>query len=63
MKLNRPEVNIMTVEDPVEYTLPRITQVLVQEEIVRTFAQVLRSFLRQDPDIIMVGEIRDFETA
>jgi len=44
MKLNRPEVNIMTVEDPVEYTLPRITQVLVQEEIVRTFAQVLRSF-------------------
>ncbi len=63
MKLNRPEVNIMTVEDPVEYTLPRITQVQVQEEIGRTFAQVLRSFLRQDPDIIMVGEIRDFETA
>ncbi|MGC8938328.1 MAG: type IV-A pilus assembly ATPase PilB [Thermodesulfovibrio sp.] len=63
MKLNRPEVNIMTVEDPVEYTLPRITQVQVQEEIGKTFAQVLRSFLRQDPDIIMVGEIRDFETA
>jgi len=63
MKLNKPELNIMTVEDPVEYTLPRITQVQVQEEIGRTFAQVLRSFLRQDPDIIMVGEIRDFETA
>jgi len=63
MKLNRPEVNILTVEDPVEYTLSRITQVQVQEEIGRTFAQVLRAFLRQDPDIIMVGEIRDFETA
>ncbi len=63
MKLRRPEVNIITVEDPVEYTLSRITQVQVQEEIGRTFAQVLRSFLRQDPDIILVGEIRDFETA
>lgn len=63
MKLRKPEVNIVTVEDPVEYTLPRITQVQVQEEIGRTFAQVLRSFLRQDPDIILVGEIRDFETA
>ncbi len=63
MKVRKPEVNIVTVEDPVEYTLPRITQVQVQEEIGRTFAQVLRSFLRQDPDIILVGEIRDFETA
>ncbi|MCS7215330.1 MAG: type IV-A pilus assembly ATPase PilB [Thermodesulfovibrio sp.] len=63
MKLRKPEVNIVTVEDPVEYTLPRITQVQVQEEIGRTFAQILRSFLRQDPDIILVGEIRDFETA
>ncbi|MCS7163847.1 MAG: type IV-A pilus assembly ATPase PilB [Thermodesulfovibrio sp.] len=63
MKLRRPEVNIVTVEDPVEYTLPRIIQVQVQEEIGRTFAQILRSFLRQDPDIIFVGEIRDFETA
>lgn len=63
MKLRKPEVNIVTVEDPVEYTLPRITQVQVQEDIGRTFAQVLRSFLRQDPDIILVGEIRDFETA
>lgn len=63
MKLRRPEVNIVTVEDPVEYTLHRITQVQVQEDIGRTFAQVLRSFLRQDPDIILVGEIRDFETA
>lgn len=63
MTLRKPDVNIMTVEDPVEYTLPRITQVQVHEEIGRTFAQVLRSFLRQDPDIILVGEIRDFETA
>lgn len=63
MKVRRPEVNIVTVEDPVEYTLHRITQVQVQEEIGRTFAQVLRAFLRQDPDIILVGEIRDFETA
>lgn len=63
MKIRRPEVNIVTVEDPVEYTLHRVTQVQVQEEIGRTFAQVLRSFLRQDPDIILVGEIRDFETA
>lgn len=63
MKIRKPEINIVTVEDPVEYTLPRITQVQVQEEIGRTFAQVLRAFLRQDPDVILVGEIRDFETA
>ncbi len=63
LTLRKPEVNILTVEDPVEYTLHRITQVQVQEEIGRTFAYILRSFLRQDPDIILVGEIRDFETA
>ncbi|MEN2994930.1 MAG: type IV-A pilus assembly ATPase PilB [Thermodesulfovibrio sp.] len=63
MKLNRPEVNIMTVEDPVEYSFPGINQVQVKEEIGLTFASALRAFLRQDPDIIMVGEIRDFETA
>ncbi len=56
-------VNIMTAEDPVEYNLLGINQVQVREEIGLTFASALRSFLRQDPDIIMVGEIRDFETA
>jgi len=63
MRLNKPEVNIMTVEDPVEYSFPGINQVQVKEEIGLNFAATLRSFLRQDPDIIMVGEIRDFETA
>ncbi|GAQ95491.1 type IV pilus assembly protein PilB [Thermodesulfovibrio aggregans] len=63
LKLNKPEVNIMTVEDPVEYSFPGINQVQVKEEIGLTFASALRAFLRQDPDIIMVGEIRDFETA
>jgi len=61
--INRVDVNIMTVEDPVEYNLPGINQVQVKEEIGLTFASALRSFLRQDPDIIMVGEIRDLETA
>lgn len=61
--LNRPEVNILTVEDPVEITLPGINQVHVNDQIGRTFAAALRTFLRQDPDIIMVGEIRDLETA
>lgn len=63
MRLNRPEINIMTVEDPVEYSFPGINQVQVREDIGLTFATALRAFLRQDPDIIMVGEIRDFETA
>ncbi|WP_353684237.1 type IV-A pilus assembly ATPase PilB [Thermodesulfovibrio sp. 3907-1M] len=63
LKLNKPEVNIMTVEDPVEYSFPGINQVQVKEEVGLTFASALRAFLRQDPDIIMVGEIRDFETA
>ncbi|SMO43310.1 type IV pilus assembly protein PilB [Balnearium lithotrophicum] len=63
MTINKPEVNIMTVEDPVEYNIYGINQVQVIPEIGLTFARVLRSFLRQDPDIIMVGEIRDTETA
>lgn len=61
--LNKPEVNIMTAEDPVEFEFEGINQVQVREEIGLTFAAALRSFLRQDPDIIMVGEIRDGETA
>ena len=62
-KLNSTEVNIITVEDPVEYQLPGISQVAVNAKAGVTFSNSLRSFLRQDPDIIMVGEIRDFETA
>ena len=61
--LNTESVNIMTVEDPVEYTLEGINQVHVKEDIGFTFASALRTFLRQDPDIIMLGEIRDQETA
>lgn len=61
--LNNEEVNIITVEDPVEYQLEGINQIQVQEEVGLTFASGLRSILRQDPDIIMVGEIRDTETA
>ncbi len=61
--VNKVDVNIMTAEDPVEYNLDGINQVHMHEEIGLTFAAALRSFLRQDPDIIMVGEIRDFETA
>jgi type IV pilus assembly protein PilB len=61
--VNKVDVNIMTAEDPVEYNLLGINQVHVREDIGLTFAAALRSFLRQDPDIVMVGEIRDFETA
>lgn len=61
--LNKTNTNILTVEDPVEYTLEGINQVQVNEKIGLGFAETLRSFLRQDPDIIMVGEIRDKETA
>lgn len=61
--LNSPEINILTVEDPVEYQLDGITQVQVNPKINLTFANALRAFLRQDPDIILVGEIRDKETA
>ncbi|MGD0282949.1 MAG: type IV-A pilus assembly ATPase PilB [Dissulfurispiraceae bacterium] len=62
-QLNKPGVNIMTAEDPVEYNFFGINQVHIREDIGLTFAAALRSFLRQDPDIIMVGEIRDFDTA
>ncbi len=62
-KLNTSEVNIITAEDPVEFNFAGINQVLVREQIGLTFAAALRSFLRQDPNIILVGEIRDFETA
>src|SRR3990172_5404708 len=62
-ELNKADVNISTAEDPVEYNLVGINQVQVREQIGLTFAACLRSFLRQDPDIIMVGEIRDLETA
>lgn len=61
--LNEEKRNIMTVEDPIEYTLKGINQVQLKENIGLTFASALRSFLRQDPDIIMLGEIRDAETA
>ena len=62
-ELNQPGVNISTAEDPVEFNLQGINQVQMKEEVGLNFAASLRSFLRQDPDIIMVGEIRDFETA
>jgi type IV pilus assembly protein PilB len=62
-ELNQPDTNISTAEDPVEYNLMGINQVQMHEDIGLNFAAALRSFLRQDPDIIMVGEIRDFETA
>jgi MSHA biogenesis protein MshE len=61
-ELNKPECKIITVEDPVEYRLPRINQVQVNPKIALTFASVLRTSLRQDPDILMVGEMRDKET-
>jgi len=62
-RINTPEVNVMTAEDPVEYNLDGINQVLVKEDVGLTFAAALKAFLRQDPNIIMVGEIRDLETA
>ena len=62
-RVNTPEVNVMTAEDPVEYNLDGINQVLVHEDIGLTFAAALKAFLRQDPNIIMVGEIRDLDTA
>jgi type IV pilus assembly protein PilB len=62
-KINVPEVNVMTAEDPVEYNIEGINQVNVNEDIGLTFAAALRAFLRQDPNIVMVGEIRDLETA
>ena len=61
--LNKPDTNIMTAEDPVEFNLPGINQVQIRDNIGLNFASALRSFLRQDPNIILVGEIRDYETA
>jgi len=61
--LNTPDVNIATIEDPIEYQMPRVNQTQVRSDIGFTFASGLRSLVRQDPDIIMVGEIRDIETA
>ena len=62
-QLNTPETNIMTAEDPVEFNLTGVNQVQMKESIGLNFAAALRSFLRQDPNIVLVGEIRDFETA
>jgi type IV pilus assembly protein PilB len=62
-RINQPETNIMTAEDPVEFNMVGVNQVQVRENIGLNFASALRSFLRQDPNIILVGEIRDFETA
>ena len=62
-RINTPEVNIMTAEDPVEFNIGGINQVQMKEQIGLNFAATLRSFLRQDPNIVLVGEIRDFETA
>jgi type IV pilus assembly protein PilB len=62
-RINTPETNIMTAEDPVEFNLMGVNQVQVRENIGLNFAAALRSFLRQDPNIILVGEVRDFETA
>jgi type II secretory ATPase GspE/PulE/Tfp pilus assembly ATPase PilB-like protein len=62
-ELNNPEYNIITVEDPVEFQVPGINQVPVKKEIGLSFGNALRSILRQDPDIVMIGEIRDTETA
>lgn len=62
-EVNKPETKIITAEDPVEYSLPRINQAQINEKVGLTFASVLRSALRQDPDVILVGEMRDTETA
>ena len=61
--LNRKDINILTIEDPIEYTIGGINQVQLRDNIGLTYARALRTFLRQDPDIIMLGEIRDIETA
>jgi len=62
-RINQPEVNIITIEDPIEYLITGLNQVEINPRAGRTFASVLRAILRQDPDIVMVGEIRDLETA
>src|SRR5690606_36891929 len=62
-RINRPDLKILTAEDPIEYQIKGINQVAVHPKIGLTFASALRAFLRQDPDVILVGEIRDLETA
>src|SRR5206468_4307412 len=62
-EIRRPDINIQTAEDPIEYTLAGINQCQVNRDIGLTFARALRSYLRQDPDVVLVGEIRDRETA
>ncbi|NNM52267.1 MAG: type II/IV secretion system protein, partial [Pseudomonadales bacterium] len=62
-EINQPDIKIITVEDPIEYQLPRVVQVQVNAKIELTFDRVLRSALRQDPDVVMIGEMRDYETA
>jgi type IV pilus assembly protein PilB len=61
-RINTPDVNVLTAEDPVEYNLDGINQVLIHEDVGLTFAAALKAFLRQDPNVIMVGEVRDFDT-
>ncbi len=61
--INTPDINVVTIEDPVEYDVPSLNQVMVNDKVGRTFQSVLRAVLRQDPDVILVGEIRDAETA
>jgi len=62
-EINRPDINVMTIEDPVEYIFPRVNQIQIHEQSGMTFAKGLKSILRQDPDVILVGEVRDVETA
>ncbi|MGZ4691381.1 MAG: GspE/PulE family protein [Acidimicrobiia bacterium] len=62
-EINRPDINVMTIEDPVEYVFPRVNQIQISEQAGLTFATGLKSILRQDPDVILVGEVRDVETA
>jgi type IV pilus assembly protein PilB len=62
-EINRPDMNVMTIEDPVEYVFPRVNQIQISEQAGLTFATGLKSILRQDPDVILVGEVRDVETA
>jgi len=62
-EINRPDINVMTIEDPVEYIFPKVNQIQIHEQAGMTFATGLKSILRQDPDVILVGEVRDVETA
>ena len=62
-EINRPDINVMTIEDPVEYIFPKVNQIQISEQAGMTFATGLKSILRQDPDVILVGEVRDVETA